>query len=288
MTNKPERTIFPALIGVMKELSEKGISKDQENKFDNYKFRGIDDVLNAMSPILSKFGLVMVPSTASCNVQQVSTSQGKLTNHATVFVDYTFYDQYGDSITHRAVGEAMDRGDKSVNKALSAAFKYFLFQAFCIPLQGQDADSESHVIDAAPQQQAMRDDARIVPQAPTQTDMSGLPPNTVVAPGGAVQQIPAPATNQPAQHPVEQTIVPADTSSVNISDESAAEEMTTAMIQIAKNMHSGSLKELGEFWVINKQTIDAIDNGFPNQYARLKAAFTEIKQSLQQPQEAIS
>jgi hypothetical protein len=40
----------------------------------------------------------------------------------------------------------MDRGDKSINKAMSAAFKYFLFQAFCIPLQGSDADSESHEI----------------------------------------------------------------------------------------------------------------------------------------------
>jgi hypothetical protein len=45
----------------------------------------------------------------------------------------------------------MDRGDKSLNKAATAAYKYFLFQAFTIPVEGTpDADSETHEIDAAP------------------------------------------------------------------------------------------------------------------------------------------
>ena len=38
----------------------------------------------------------------------------------------------------------MDRGDKSINKACTAAYKYFLFEAFCIPVEGTpDADTES-------------------------------------------------------------------------------------------------------------------------------------------------
>lgn len=141
-----DRTIFRALSAVQTALAEKGISKDQTNSFDNYKFRGIDDVLNAMAPILSANGVLILPSVTETDTRQVPTQKGGVQNHSKVKVDYTLYDEHGDSITHKIVGEAMDRGDKSINKAMSAAYKYFLFQAFCIPLQGQDADAESHEI----------------------------------------------------------------------------------------------------------------------------------------------
>jgi hypothetical protein len=141
-----ERTIFKALTGVQSALSAQGISKDQTNNFDKYKFRGIDDVLNAMAPILAKHGVLIIPSVKNYETKQVPTAKGGVQNHTTILVEYTLYDTEGDSVHHMAVGEAMDRGDKSINKAMSAAFKYFLFQAFCIPLQGQDADGESHEI----------------------------------------------------------------------------------------------------------------------------------------------
>ena len=146
--NEP-RTIFVALSNVQKSLSEQGISKDGVNKFDKYKFRGIDQVLNAMAPILAEEGVLIIPSITKSTTEQVPTKNGGTQNHSVVYIDYTLYDRSGDSITHRAIGEAMDRGDKSINKAMSAAFKYFLFQTFCIPLQGSDADSESHEIVAA-------------------------------------------------------------------------------------------------------------------------------------------
>jgi len=45
------------------------------------------------------------------------------------------------------IGEAMDSGDKSSNKAMSAAYKYACFQAFCIPTEGDnDADNTTHDI----------------------------------------------------------------------------------------------------------------------------------------------
>jgi hypothetical protein len=41
-------------------------------------------------------------------------------------------------------GEAMDSGDKSCNKAMSAAQKYVFFQVFCIATEDGDKDTESH------------------------------------------------------------------------------------------------------------------------------------------------
>ena len=137
-------TVLKALCAVQSDLAQAGISKDDTNNFDNYKFRGIDAVLNALAPILSKHGVIIMPSVLSSEIRGITTSQGKPQQHAKVVVEYTLYDVEGDSIKHQFVGEGMDRGDKAINKACTAAYKYFLFEAFCIPVEGTpDADSES-------------------------------------------------------------------------------------------------------------------------------------------------
>jgi hypothetical protein len=41
------------------------------------------------------------------------------------------------------LGEASDTSDKAGNKALSAAYKYMLFQLFCIPVEGSPEDRDA-------------------------------------------------------------------------------------------------------------------------------------------------
>jgi hypothetical protein len=132
---------------VQAELAQAGIAKSDENTYDKYKYRGIDAVLNAVAPIFAKHGLVLLPSQQSCEIRTIQSSNGKAMNHCKVVMDFTFYDSEGDSVTSSFPGEAMDRGDKSINKACTAAYKYFLFEALCIPVEGTpDADSESHEV----------------------------------------------------------------------------------------------------------------------------------------------
>lgn len=138
------KTVLKALCAVQADLAAAGIAKADTNSFDNYQFRGIDAVLNAMAPILSKHGVIIMPSVKTCEIRTVTTSKGTPQNHAKVQTEFTLYDDKGDSITHSFFGEGMDRGDKAVNKACTAAYKYFLFEAFCIPVEGTpDADRES-------------------------------------------------------------------------------------------------------------------------------------------------
>lgn len=136
-----ERTIFRALSDVQSALSKQGIAKNQTNSHQRYKFRGIDDVLNTLAPILSESGVLVIPSVVDKEIKVGATKNGGVSSHAIVTVEYTLYDRFGDSITHKAYGEAIDTSDKAVNKAFTAAYKYFLFQAFCIPIDGiEDAD----------------------------------------------------------------------------------------------------------------------------------------------------
>lgn len=53
----------------------------------------------------------------------------------------TFYAEDGSNVSAIVQGEGMDSADKSTNKAMSAAYKYALFQLLCIPTEetAQDA-----------------------------------------------------------------------------------------------------------------------------------------------------
>ena len=69
--------------------------------------------------------------------------------YSVVKVRYTFYTDDGSSVQAVVIGEAMDRSDKSTNKAMSAAFKYACFQTFCIPTE-EMKDSEEESLEPAP------------------------------------------------------------------------------------------------------------------------------------------
>ena len=158
-----KRTVYARLSKVQAELSKTGISKEDVNKFDKYKYRGIDSVLNALAPLLAKNGLVIMPEVVDKTHSTVTTKQGGTANYWVLTVNYHFIDVDGDSHTVTAYGEAIDRSDKAINQAMTAAYKYMLFQAFTIPVIGQDSgdsDSETHEIDVAPADPAALDELK--------------------------------------------------------------------------------------------------------------------------------
>lgn len=152
----PPRNVYQAIAAVMGDLARSGISKDQTNTFDKYKFRGIDDVYNALAPLLAKHGLLILPRVLGRTSEERTSQKGGAVFYVTVAVEFDFVSaDDGSKHTIRAYGEAMDRGDKGTNKAMTAAYKYACFEAFCIPVVGQeDADSETHEVKAVSETEA--------------------------------------------------------------------------------------------------------------------------------------
>jgi hypothetical protein len=111
-----------------------------------YKFRGIDDVYNAISPIISKYGLCILPRTMSREVTERKSNSGGLLSVVVVLMEFDFVSsEDGSKHTVSMYGEAMDSGDKATNKAMSAAYKYAMFQTFSIPTEGDnDPDATVH------------------------------------------------------------------------------------------------------------------------------------------------
>ena len=142
--------VYKAIAAVQGELAKVGIGKDGTNAQQKYKFRGIDQVYNVLSPLLAKHGLCILPRMISREVVERKSGSGTALFYVTLEAEFDFVATAdGSKHTVRTFGEAMDSGDKATNKAMSAAYKYAAFQAFAIPTEGDnDADATTHEVQA--------------------------------------------------------------------------------------------------------------------------------------------
>ena len=134
-----EGKIYKAIANVMQDIG--AVGKDAVNGDDGYKYRSIDAVMNALNPAMVKNGVIAVPKVIESRREERAKKDGSGLIFSVVKVSYTFYAEDGSSVETIVIGEAMDDGDKSMNKAMSAAYKYACFQTFCIPT-GEMIDSE--------------------------------------------------------------------------------------------------------------------------------------------------
>lgn len=139
--------IYKKMSDVMKDVG--AIGKDQKNTQQGFKFRGIDQFVNALYPALTKHGVFMSPRATSFTheLKDVVRGSGKagVDKHVSIMMEYDFYAEDGSKVTVGPVpAEGLDSGDKATNKALSAALKYALIQTFSIPTEDMaEADFES-------------------------------------------------------------------------------------------------------------------------------------------------
>jgi hypothetical protein len=142
--------IYKKMSLVMADIG--AIGKDQKNQAQGFKFRGIDQFVNALYPALVKHGVFMAPEVVSATheLKEVVRSNGKpgVDKHVTLMVKYRFFAEDGSFAEVGPIAsEGLDSGDKATNKALSAALKYALIQTFSIPTEDMaEADLESPTI----------------------------------------------------------------------------------------------------------------------------------------------
>jgi len=139
--------IYRKMSEVMREIG--AVTKDQKNQAQGFKFRGIDQFVNALYPALTRHGVFMAPRALRHDqeIKEVVRSNGKagVDKHVAIMMEYTFYAEDGSHVTVGPIpAEGLDSGDKATNKALSAALKYALIQTFSIPTEDMaEADLES-------------------------------------------------------------------------------------------------------------------------------------------------
>ncbi|SDL15339.1 ERF superfamily protein [Nocardioides sp. YR527] len=143
-------TVQEAWAAVMADVQGLGKNQAVTSGPARFNFRGVDDVMNAVGPVLRTHGVSVVPTEVTHSPENVTTSNGKGMRNVTVFVKYAIHGPAGDTMAGAAAGEAADSGDKATPKAMSVAFRTFLLQALCLPTNEPDPDEHQYERAAPP------------------------------------------------------------------------------------------------------------------------------------------
>ena len=134
--------IYEAISDVMSDIG--AVGKNDVNKTQGFKYRGIDAVMNAINPAMTKHKVFCSPEVLEQRREERTSSKGGLLIYSICKIRFRFYTTDGSYVDAVTIGEGMDSGDKATNKAMAIAFKYACFQVFCIPTEEMnDPDSES-------------------------------------------------------------------------------------------------------------------------------------------------
>ncbi len=161
--------IYAAVAAVLEDLG--AVGKDKSNQHGGYKYRSIDQVLNALNPVLSKHKVFFVPNVLSSVEEKFKSKQGTDSVRVKLRVAYKIYTTDGSSIDALIESEGTDTSDKATNKALSAAFKFLTTQIFCIAYEGMvDADADQPDAPPAKAKEAGKDKQQPVKKEEPITD----------------------------------------------------------------------------------------------------------------------
>lgn len=141
-------TVYRAILAVMRNVLYVG--KNGTNDDQNYSFRGIDDVMNALGPAMRRHGLLMFPKLVRKDVErwerQNQYGKKSFSTAVAVEVEYRFVNAFGengDETTVYVPGESIDTSDKGTAKAMSVALRTAMLQTFALPTYAEDPDQKS-------------------------------------------------------------------------------------------------------------------------------------------------
>lgn len=137
------KDIHQAMVAVMADVDP--IAKERTNKEQGFKFRGIDDVYQALQAVMAKHGVFTTSELLKVERDELPTKSGGVKYCTRLQMRYHFRHASGSEVVTDVLGEGMDSGDKAMTKAMAVAHKYALLQAFMIPTEEpKDPDAESH------------------------------------------------------------------------------------------------------------------------------------------------
>jgi len=134
--------IYKAITDAMAEISP--IAKAKKNEQQRFYYRGIDDVMNELHPILAKHKIFFRMDIMGEKREDRQTKTGGNLIYSIITAKCYFATDDGSEVYTTVIGEGMDSGDKASNKAMAVAMKYACLQMFCIPTEDMnDPDSET-------------------------------------------------------------------------------------------------------------------------------------------------
>jgi len=147
--------IFKLLPQAMKDIGAIPKARRAKGGGINYRFRSVDDVLNAINPVLTKHGISLSTEVLEYrtgeHTEEKARGGERVIYRATLILRIGLHGPDGSKVTISSAGEGLDyAGDKATNKAMSAAFKYAVFLGLAIPLESTEIDDSDREASSAP------------------------------------------------------------------------------------------------------------------------------------------
>lgn len=154
-TKEDYAALYRKMQATMRDIG--GVGKEGYNKFQDYKYQRSEDIVNAVRNALLANDLMFAAGIRAVELAEIvltetsgTTTKEKLQTRALVHMDMTLLDIVtGATITFPFSNAALDSSDKAVNKAITAAKKFWLLTTFLISTDDDDLDKH----DPKPQSQ---------------------------------------------------------------------------------------------------------------------------------------
>lgn len=136
--------VAPQIFGLVRQAMRRigAVGKSHRNETQRYDFRGIDDIVLACNPVFADLGIDLTWEVLDLRLSDAPSKSGGLWYRTVITIRWKFGGPDGRHISCDTIGEGMDTGDKSANKAMSAALKYALIMKFLITTE-EPKDSEN-------------------------------------------------------------------------------------------------------------------------------------------------
>lgn len=135
-------TLFGKMAAIMGSV--RTLEKTGRNTYDKYDYVTADAIAIAIGREMAKQKLVLIPSVTSVDTTEYTTAKGGTNFRTVAHMDMTLAcGDTGATWSAAWVGEAIDRSDKSISKAIVSATKYFLLKTFLLAGGDDDADAET-------------------------------------------------------------------------------------------------------------------------------------------------
>lgn len=144
MADNEKRSLAAKLAKIGKEIG--AIKKDGRNTQQNYDYIEYSVVAGRIRELFDEYGVIIIPEVTDYDIEEVENKYGNKGYHYTLSMKFTLInaDDKDDVRVANWLSEAIDYGDKAVNKAETAGVKYFLMRLFNISEKGEkEADAES-------------------------------------------------------------------------------------------------------------------------------------------------
>lgn len=142
---KDQATVHARVLRVIADLPAIGKDSELSAPGMKFKYRGIEDVMRVLRPLLAEHGVHLVPAHRVVDDQRWETTQGNRSTrhrHVTLETTWTVWGADGDSFEAVTVSEGKDSADKALNKAMTASLKYAVLQVFAVADGDDDDDGD--------------------------------------------------------------------------------------------------------------------------------------------------